>query len=79
MALTPAALKSAMVAQTLAIPGIVIDNMAELEASKEADATAIINTITSLGLVIIPAAAIATAGTAAAQSGPPLPVPLNIT
>lgn len=79
MALTPAALKAAMVSQTLAIPGIVINNLAELEASKEADATAIINTLTSLGLVIIPALAIASAVAGAAANGPPAPVPLNIT
>lgn len=78
MALTPAALKAAMIAETMAIPGIVINNPDELAAAKEADAKAIIDTITQLGLVIVPIAAITSAVTGATALGPPAPVPLNI-
>lgn len=77
--LTALALKTAMVDKVLAIPGIVIDNMAELEAAKMADAEAIIETLTSLGQVIVPIGAIVTSGSAATQTGPAVAVVLTIT
>lgn len=50
-----------------------------VESFANALADAIVTHITAAGQVIIPAGAIATTGSAAAQSGPAVPVPLTIT
>lgn len=54
-------------------------NPAMVEAFAEAIATAVVQHITSAGVVTIPPSSIATSGSATNQVGPPAPVLLSIT
>jgi len=68
-----------------AIKAKIIATQAEAPASADLDpfcaaiGEAIVEYLTANGLVIIPASAIVTSGSAATQTGPAAPVPLQIT
>lgn len=54
-------------------------NSAMVDAFADAIAKAVVQHITSAGVVVIPAGSIVTTGTADSQTGPAAPVPLQIT
>lgn len=78
MPLSAAGLGAAIKAKMIAADSS-ITNQAMVESFANAIADAIVTYFKANGLVVIPAAAIATSGSATNQSGPAVPVNLSIT
>lgn len=79
MALSASVLKGLIAANITSGSDPAPTNSAMVDAFADAIAKAVVQHITTAGVVTIPAGSIVTTGTAASQTGPAAPVPLTIT